>query len=489
VMAKIVILSLTALLLSGVCAANAPIDEETCHTSDEWCVGKKRSAETLLQANKMKVSTARLAAHDDGAIAVPSKHSQASLVLPPRRLPRQTLFVSQDKSRQVPSQRTCVPVGIETMQGAPPSQVACGGELQCNKGATVGQNVGAYEGDFEPILDMHTEWPVTVTEIFAPWPEETDGVVIGVMVGHSHAGGTLLGSTIIRRNPSVPYEAPFPPFKITFEATEAGELIVSFPEGPFIGETLTFARAAWLLEFPCKDVVDTTAAPTTTTTTSETDECLANNAKFDFANAKAPQNNLGGQGPNFKQSQGIRYEGLTEQNGKKVDLVVTNTTAYQKGGPNGMPGKKWGAVSVVEGQSVDLLFSFEDSDSGEPVVIDVLHFTFFDFDGSAKSQEEVYVDDISGYVVDDESTVKVDQASDGRIVFKSTSGETPNSPQDILALTDEQQKRTAMLIFQGKSSFKVTLGVPCSGGDKCKAGRGFFFAADSSLSKQCQSEE
>merc|ERR1712056_112382 len=121
-------------------------------------------------------------------------------------------------------------------------------------------------------------------------------------------------------------------------------------------------------------------------------------------------------------------------------------------------------------------------------VLDLLHLTFFDFDGSKDYTEEVYVDDVDGYLIDEASEVKLGQDENGRIMFQSTAiGFSADNPTDPLALSEEQRKRSAMVIVQGQSSVRVKLGITCdpNGCGNGPDGRTFFFGADSSLSAKC----
>ena len=126
---------------------------------------------------------------------------------------------------------------------------------------------------------------------------------------------------------------------------------------------------------------------------------------WDFFNSTVTQNNLGGQGPNLKDKQEIRYSGVLTEGSHQADLVVTivsrpghgpykvkNTT---KNGLNG----KFGQINILVRTKVLVRFQLGQPGTDVPVIIDAaekIMFSVYDLDSGAVAGAHEYVRFTSG---------------------------------------------------------------------------------------------
>ena len=96
-------------------------------------------------------------------------------------------------------------------------------------------------------------------------------------------------------------------------------------------------------------------------------------------------NNLGGVGPNADDDPVLRYAHVTEKDERPVDLVVSvrdgheyltadNFAEYQGAW------EMFGQINVRDDSTAHLTFSFVDSETSEPVVLERFYVTVFDID-------------------------------------------------------------------------------------------------------------
>jgi len=238
-------------------------------------------------------------------------------------------------------------------------------------------------------------------------------------------------------------------------------------------------------------------------------ECTDNRMnKLDFANAELVADNLGGTGPTLSDPKELRFEGITEVDGKSVDLVVTNLTEYVKAASaserKGKSGE-FGRINVRGGYKTKFLFSFVETEGGDAVVLpDEIYLTLLDIDqsrGHGRLREYWSFPDMAGYIVDPDADVEVAASEDGSgpVSIKSlVHGQGCDNPTNAESLTQPAQcngnipiKRAALAILPAGSSFEVDLEVTCltlSGKVvKCDSGRNFLFSGESRLSEPCPS--
>lgn len=213
---------------------------------------------------------------------------------------------------------------------------------------------------------------------------------------------------------------------------------------------------------------------------------------LDFTGAQVLHSNLGGVGPDSGAAT------LVYGNVKKgTNLVVSAMSAYSPNSLNAEGGARrngvhqgFGVINLDSDSSVDLKFSFVDSESGTPKVIDSFLFTFFDGDHgmSHQSRESVTVSGFSAFKVKDDTSLEIiETATDddslasggGVATFTSTmNGGKAGNPISPLTLNSIQEQKTAVFLFEDKSEFLITAGE--SGYAKAQ-GRNILFAGASGL--------
>lgn len=199
-------------------------------------------------------------------------------------------------------------------------------------------------------------------------------------------------------------------------------------------------------------------------------------------------NNLGSLGPDFEGPEGIRYGEITEvHNGRYVDLLVNAASkpyVPHYSSKNGLHGS-FGNINLYNNNSIDLVFHFIDSESGEPVEMPGFHITVFDLDQGpyASAKEFLTVDGFDEAHLMAFTSLNTRGLADGRREFSSTvHGTGENNPVDPLSLTEHQAAHAVDLVFPaGLSEFKMNYAV----GEARAMGRNMLFAGMSSLS-MCQ---
>jgi len=130
-------------------------------------------------------------------------------------------------------------------------------------------------------------------------------------------------------------------------------------------------------------------------------------------------------------------------------------------------------LSLQAPANLSLILSFEDSETGVPVVIDGFRLTLLDIDESIYAKERIVLGGFESYLLDHETEVDVQVLADGETQLLSTQigfeCDNPRDPDPLKlgivacqqgnqeAYTVDQRKRLASFLFLDKSSFKVSL--------------------------------
>jgi len=213
---------------------------------------------------------------------------------------------------------------------------------------------------------------------------------------------------------------------------------------------------------------------------------------LDFAGAQVLHSNLGGVGPDAGDAT-LVYGNVM----KGINLVVSATSAYSPNTLNAEGGalrngvhQGFGVINMASDSSVDLKFSFVDSNTGAAKAIESFLFTFFDGDHgmSHQSREAVTVSGFSAFKVRDDTSLEIlETATDddslasggGVATFTSTmNGGKAGNPISPMNLNSIQEQKTVVFLFEHKSEFLVTAGE--SGYAKAQ-GRNILFAGASGL--------
>jgi hypothetical protein len=161
-----------------------------------------------------------------------------------------------------------------------------------------------------------------------------------------------------------------------------------------------------------------------------------------------------------------------------LDLEVSAGSDYQPkdANKNGMKGA-FGQINIKTCTSTDVTFNFKQG--GASLTMEKFEVTFFDLDTGGKPNKMWEALSASDY----------DEMIQAPAPFYSVSGDTvkatikgvgADNPSDPMMLTPEQISRSVGFYFSDKSSFTVTLDVPCPT-KQYNGGRNYFFAFHSSL--------
>ena len=110
---------------------------------------------------------------------------------------------------------------------------------------------------------------------------------------------------------------------------------------------------------------------------------LTKQITLDFRNAEMTESNLGGLGgPEglLQEKEEIRFGSIaTAADGRLIDLVIVNTTAYTPGdAKQNDRSNGFGQISLQTGTEVGLRFSLVDSETGEPVTPERVDIALYD---------------------------------------------------------------------------------------------------------------
>jgi hypothetical protein len=190
----------------------------------------------------------------------------------------------------------------------------------------------------------------------------------------------------------------------------------------------------------------------------------SDDARMVFKVSTVSRNNLGNQGPNFKDPEGIMYDNVFPQSGKKINLLLKAESDYQLVDKyNGLNKQKSLAVINVRTEtSVDISFNFID-EYGNAAEVGPFYLAFLDFDEGREdgmAREYVTVRGHTGYTLTDETLVSVVHQDDGAVTFRSTVyGRGKDNAKDAMELTEEQMQKSVAVAFPRLSTFHATIGV------------------------------
>jgi len=195
---------------------------------------------------------------------------------------------------------------------------------------------------------------------------------------------------------------------------------------------------------------------------------------WNFFNAKVTQNNLGGQGPNLKDREELRYSGVGfSANKDPIDLVVT-VDKESKHGPyschntssNGLWGNgEFGNINVRG--TTEAVFKFQLVESGTDTPFNIedtekLVFSIYDFDAKYTDEHEYaqFISGVASHSVTPNTTVAVSgEDGDGSLYVESTRwGNADDNPTDPLTMSQLALDSKISVTYVGKSSWEILMG-------------------------------
>lgn len=130
-------------------------------------------------------------------------------------------------------------------------------------------------------------------------------------------------------------------------------------------------------------------------------------------------------------------------------------------------------LSLKAPANLSLVFTFEDSETGVPVVVEGFRLTVLDIDESIYGKERIVLGGFESYLLDNETEVDVQLLADGETQLLSTQigfqCDNPRDPDPLklgvvtcqqgnqLPYTVDQRRRLVSFLFLDKSSFEVNL--------------------------------
>jgi len=218
-------------------------------------------------------------------------------------------------------------------------------------------------------------------------------------------------------------------------------------------------------------------------------ECKGEDAPtvyLDFEHATMVSENLGGMGISG-QPEEIYYAGVANLDGTNVNLRITTEDEYVCQSTAACRRYRSGALGTINMKgtsSMRLLFEFID-DNGAPIQIETLYMVWMDIDGPKEGTEEVYVENISSYIVHDETDLIVEEGTNPTSVRvrNSAIGGAAN-PSNLDQITDEQAKVMIIVQWKNVNSFETEFSIstwPNSGRYV------LFTGATTSMSNLCRS--
>jgi len=146
----------------------------------------------------------------------------------------------------------------------------------------------------------------------------------------------------------------------------------------------------------------------------------------------------------------------------------------------------------VDAHEVTLVFKFVKRDTGEPVNIPWMQFSFFDFDENDNNEpgdgmECLSASGFAEYALSEDSSVTETEtvSNAGGIntgkFCSSEGGKGSDNPDDPLVLTTRQKEKTVSFFYEGNSEFTITYSVACC----MPKGRNFAFAGKAKQIEDC----
>jgi len=183
----------------------------------------------------------------------------------------------------------------------------------------------------------------------------------------------------------------------------------------------------------------------------------------------------------------IVYSQVCDVNGAALDLVVTAGDTYRPrdASRNGLSGS-FGRVCMRGPGKADFTFSFYETGTKTPVVLDAVEFTFYDLEGSRDGTrlERLAFKNSASYSLHVKSKLvrKIDAAGN---VVQFTAGKKSGlvkNPKKPNKLTTAQKQFSIQVRYEKVSKFTATYSIL---GGKDKGGRSLFFAGLGALPEVC----
>lgn len=230
--------------------------------------------------------------------------------------------------------------------------------------------------------------------------------------------------------------------------------------------------------------------------------CKAPKVNLDFSFSKVMRSNLGNQGPQFDEPEGVLFHRIATVGEQIIDLEINALDQYMcyachKNGKYGMFGQvnmntpmteragKAAGKGAFNGE-VRFKFSLYKGGTKEPYSAEWLYWSMFDLDQAKpnkqynpKWQESFTVSDFSTFMTASDTEIITEKLSASAYRFNSSKkGTGKDNPKDPLNLPPVAMKRAITFVFRNKNTWsaKFTLGVP----DYTEDGRNFLFAGKSS---------
>jgi len=230
--------------------------------------------------------------------------------------------------------------------------------------------------------------------------------------------------------------------------------------------------------------------------------CQAEKVNIDFSWAHVVRSNLGNQGPQFDEPEGVLYHRIAAVGDQVIDMEINALTPYSclnctKNGKNGM----FGQVNMMAGLApqsasrfnrppfsgeTEFRFSLYKAGTTEPYTAEWLYWSVFDLDNAKpdkqwkpKWQESFTVSDFSTYMTSEDTEIVTEKLDTSLYRFNSTKkGTGKDNPEDPLDLHPVALRRAISLVYRNTQTWtaKFTIGGPYHSMD----GRNFLFAGKSS---------
>jgi len=180
------------------------------------------------------------------------------------------------------------------------------------------------------------------------------------------------------------------------------------------------------------------------------------------------------------------YSNVCDVDGVAIDLVITASDGYRpvKGVKNGLRGA-FGRINLAGPGKADFTFSFYQTGTKTPMVLDSIEFTFYDLEGSKNGQrlERLAFKDSASYSLHVHSKlVRKVFAAENIVQFTAgTKTGMVKNPKNPRKLTTAQKQFSIQVRYEKVSKFTITYTI--LGGTK--GGRNLFFAGLGALPEVC----
>ena len=146
---------------------------------------------------------------------------------------------------------------------------------------------------------------------------------------------------------------------------------------------------------------------------------------------------------------------------------------------------EFGNINIQTDTETTFLFSFVDSNTDAPIVIEAFLFSFFDLDegNNGNAKETLGIAGFEEYTVTDNTQLVIDEAADFATMMStftsSVQTQQMDNPNDPNNLTSNQEDKSVTFLFKNLSEFTVHFSVTPADGNV--QGRNFLFAGVSSI--------